>query len=95
MSESDLKSVEVKVFGIVQGVGFRYSTLSVARRLGVSGYVMNLSDGSVKVVAEGDASAIEKLISWLKHGPPGAYVRNISVKNLPYRGLYRSFNIEF
>ena len=92
---SNLKAVEVKVFGIVQGVGFRYSTLSVARRLGVSGYVMNLSDGSVKVVVEGDSEAVDKLIAWLRHGPPGAYVRNISIKNLPYTGVYRSFNIEF
>ncbi len=92
---ANLKAVEVKIFGVVQGVGFRYSTLSVARRLGVKGYVMNLSDGSVKVVAEGETDMIDKLISWLRHGPPGAYVRNLSVKTLPYRGIYRSFNIEF
>ena len=92
---SNLKAVEVKVFGIVQGVGFRYSTLSVAKRLGVTGYVMNLSDGSVKVVVEGDSGAVDKLIAWLRHGPPGAYVRDISIKNLPYTGVYRSFNIEF
>ncbi len=92
---SELKAIEAMVFGVVQGVGFRYSTLSVANRLGIKGYVMNMIDGSVKVVAEGEGKDINRLLSWLKKGPPGAYVREVRVKNIPYSGLYRGFSIEY
>ena len=48
--------------GRVQGVGFRYTTASLARNHPVTGYVRNLPDGSVELVAEGDAGAIQKLL---------------------------------
>lgn len=54
------------VYGRVQGVGFRYTTQHEAQRLGVSGYAKNMDDGSVEVVACGDAAQVEKLIKWLK-----------------------------
>lgn len=54
------------VYGRVQGVGFRYSTQHEAQRLGLTGYAKNMDDGSVEVVACGDAAQVEKLIKWLK-----------------------------
>ncbi len=92
---SEKKAVQVKVYGIVQGVGFRFSTVSQARRLGLTGYVRNVSDGSVEVVAEGKQEALDKLVKWLEKGPPGAIVRKVDVRVIPYRGFFRSFNIEF
>ncbi|QNQ19852.1 acylphosphatase [Kosakonia sp. SMBL-WEM22] len=58
------------VHGSVQGVGFRYTTQHEARRLGLSGYARNLDDGSVEVVACGEAENVNKLIEWLKAGGP-------------------------
>lgn len=58
------------VFGQVQGVGFRYSTQREAIQLGVTGYACNLDDGSVEVLACGEANQVEKLIAWLKAGGP-------------------------
>lgn len=58
------------VYGMVQGVGFRYNTQREARRLGVSGYARNLEDGSVEVVASGDKAQVDALITWLKEGGP-------------------------
>ena len=58
------------VHGVVQGVGFRYTTQHEAQRLGLTGYARNLEDGSVEVVACGDAENVEKLIEWLKSGGP-------------------------
>lgn len=58
------------VYGRVQGVGFRYSTQHEAQRLGLTGYAKNMDDGSVEVVACGDAAQVEKLIKWLKEGGP-------------------------
>lgn len=58
------------VHGLVQGVGFRYSTQREALRLGLTGYARNLDDGSVEVLACGDAAQVERLIAWLKAGGP-------------------------
>ncbi|WP_034913917.1 MULTISPECIES: acylphosphatase [Erwinia] len=58
------------VHGLVQGVGFRYSTQHEAKSLGVKGYAKNLDDGSVEVLACGEAEQVEALIAWLKAGGP-------------------------
>ncbi|SLY35377.1 acylphosphatase [Klebsiella quasivariicola] len=58
------------VYGSVQGVGFRYSTQREALQLGLTGYVRNLDDGGVEVLACGEAAQVEKLIAWLKAGGP-------------------------
>ncbi|WHQ74306.1 acylphosphatase [Pantoea sp. Lij88] len=58
------------VHGRVQGVGFRYSTQAEARTLGVMGYAKNLEDGSVEVLAWGEAEQVDALIAWLKAGGP-------------------------
>ncbi|TYL43426.1 acylphosphatase [Dickeya sp. ws52] len=63
-------SVIAWVYGMVQGVGFRYHTQLQARQLGVWGYVRNCDDGSVEVVASGDHQAVEQLMAWLKQGGP-------------------------
>jgi len=58
------------VHGLVQGVGFRYSTQREALKLGLTGYARNMDDGSVEVLACGDAPQVEKLVAWLKAGGP-------------------------
>jgi acylphosphatase len=65
------------VFGKVQGVFFRDSTRTVARRLAIRGVARNLADGSVEVVAQGTAGAIDELRGWLQHGPPQARVDEV------------------
>jgi acylphosphatase len=62
------------VFGRVQGVYFRHSTRIEAKRLAIRGSARNLPDGSVEVVAQGKAAAIEELRAWLRHGPRDARV---------------------
>ncbi|MCS2163169.1 acylphosphatase [Scandinavium sp. H11S7] len=58
------------VHGMVQGVGFRYSTQREALKLGLTGYARNLDDGSVEVLACGEADKVEQLVAWLKAGGP-------------------------
>ena len=69
------------ISGRVQGVGFRYFAEAAAAREGVAGWVRNLPDGRVEVVAEGDADAIERFERALRHGPPGARVDRVDVDN--------------
>ena len=66
------------VHGRVQGVGFRWWTRSRALELGLVGYAANLSDGRVKVVAEGPRDACEKLLAALRSGSSPGYVRQVT-----------------
>ncbi|MFH8134046.1 acylphosphatase [Pantoea osteomyelitidis] len=64
--------MKVWVHGSVQGVGFRYSTQSQAKTLGLQGYARNLHDGSVEVLACGEQDQVDALIAWLKAGGPSS-----------------------
>jgi acylphosphatase len=65
----------------VQGVFFRHSTRIEAERLGVDGMASNLADGSVEVIAHGDAAALDALHDWLKRGPSQARVDAVREPN--------------
>lgn len=79
--------VRFLVTGHVQGVSYRASTRAEALRLGITGHARNLRDGSVEVIACGDTAAIERLESWLHHGPPGARVDAVTREDLAEQGL--------
>ena len=83
------------VTGRVQGVGFRYSAVREARSLGITGTVANRYDGAVEVVAEGERAHLERFLGWLRRGPPGAHVRDVSVIWGPATGSYSAFDVEF
>ena len=70
------------VAGRVQGVFFRASTQREAQQLGLSGYARNLADGSVEVLACGEASAVDKLREWLWLGPPAANVTSVECRQV-------------
>lgn len=72
-----MKEMHVRVSGVVQGVGFRWFVRERARRLGLSGWVRNLPDGSVEVLAAGEAGQLELLRRELLHGPNGAIVSGV------------------
>ena len=65
------------ISGRVQGVFFRASTRAEARRLGLTGFAVNLDDGRVEVLAVGDEAKLDALAVWLKRGPPAARVDSI------------------
>ena len=69
----------VRLFGRVQGVGFRYSAVDEARRRRLSGWVRNLDSGGVEAVFQGPRAAVEDVVHWCNEGPDGAYVREVRV----------------
>jgi acylphosphatase len=69
----------VVVSGRVQGVFFRDSCRSQAQRLGVRGWVRNLPDHTVEVVAEGPRDRVDQLLDWCRLGPPRAQVTGLVV----------------
>lgn len=77
-----MNTVNIRVFGIVQGVFFRRSTKDMADELGVSGWVRNEHDGSVEIMATGEKEVLEKFIEWCKGGPPMAKVEKVEVERL-------------
>ncbi len=83
------------VSGRVQGVNFRYYTQLTAHRLGARGWVRNLDDGSVEVVAEGTAAQLDKLLAFLRKGPPSARVIDVSVQWYPASGHFEDFQIRY
>ncbi|MFW5815708.1 MAG: acylphosphatase [Wenzhouxiangella sp.] len=66
-----------RISGRVQGVFFRASTRREAERLGLSGYAVNRSDGTVEVAARGEGDDLDRLAAWLDKGPPGARVDQV------------------
>ncbi len=75
-----LKRLDARVFGFVQGVGFRYFVRKNALKLELSGYAKNLADGSVEVVAEGEEKNILKLVDLLKRGNVYSTVESVDYK---------------
>src|SRR6476469_1176860 len=69
--------VHVFVSGVVQGVGYRYSTRNQAKYFGLGGWVRNLPDGRVEAVFEGSKKAVEGMISWCRRGPKIATVSEV------------------
>ncbi len=83
------------VSGVVQGVYFRSATESAAEQLGLTGWVKNLANGSVEVVAEGPRPALPELLAFLRQGPPGARVTNVRVDWSAATGDFRLFEVRW
>ena len=88
------KQVHCVVRGRVQGVFFRASAQREAKRLGVTGWVRNLSDGSVEIVAEGEDERVRELLQWAQHGPSAARVDRVDTRWRSYTGEFADFRIE-
>jgi acylphosphatase len=71
------------VSGRVQGVFYRAGAQDVARRLGLTGWVCNLSDGRVELVACGEETKLKELETWLRRGPPHARVERVEAGDVP------------
>jgi len=85
----------VRVFGRVQGVLFRHYTVAMAKKLGISGYVRNLDDGSVEAVYEGEKEAVGEMIEWSKKGPPHAQVTSFRFTWEEPTDEFADFTVEY
>ena len=81
------------VHGHVQGVSFRYNTLVKANELKLTGWVRNLPDGSVEVLAEGGEPAVLGFLDYLRRGPGGARVTNVETDWTEAKGDLQGFEI--
>jgi acylphosphatase len=83
------------VHGRVQGVSFRYYTQRRAQELGLAGFVRNLWDRTVEVVAEGPRPVLEELLSFLKVGPRAAIVSHVDVQWLVPTNEFDRFEVRY
>jgi acylphosphatase len=81
------------VSGQVQGVGYRYFAVRVARELGLKGWVRNLSDGRVEAYAAGPAHLLEDFEAQLRKGPMSCEVRSVEVEDSSHDGRIEGFDI--
>lgn len=92
MVENSSVHYRIQVTGKVQGVWYRKNTVEQALRLGLTGTVTNLPDGSVLIHAVGERSAMEAFLDWCAKGPAQARVDGMAVEDLPVRA-YPGFTI--
>jgi acylphosphatase len=90
---SQQSRVHLKIQGRVQGVYFRAAAVNQARRLGLTGWVMNCYDGSVEAVAEGIRAKLEELVRWCHQGPPGAVVKQVHTQWEEASNEFQEFRI--
>lgn len=92
---TQIKGFRAVVRGRVQGVNFRYYTCAKAENLGLVGYVRNLPNGRVEVVAEGRDDSLRRLLSWLHIGPPFARVSQVKVQWRSPESQYQHFEVRY
>lgn len=80
--------------GHVQGVGFRYTARAVARGYRVTGYVRNLPDGRVEIVAEGEAAEVDRFLAAVRDEMAG-YIRHVEQQEGPATGAFASFEVRY
>ena len=73
---------QLRISGLVQGVGFRYSMVEEARLLGLNGWVRNRRDGTVEAMVDGPPEAVTAILAWARRGPPGARVTDVQIADI-------------
>ncbi len=91
--DDPIRRIRLNVDGAVQGVGFRFYISRYAQELGVCGYVRNMPDGSVEVVAEGAQSRLRALAEHAERGPSMSRVTDCDIEWGPASGEFSSFDI--
>lgn len=89
------KAAHIYIYGMVQGVGLRYSVLRKASELLLTGYVRNMSDGSVEVKAEGEEKDVKCLLDYIRTGLRWAQVDDVDVTWHEFRGKYKDFDVRY
>ena len=93
MNPSNQQRLRARVYGRVQGVGFRYYVLNTAVELGLVGWARNRRDESVEVIAEGDLEVLKTLVRALHRGPRSSSVGEVKTDIQEASGEFGSFYI--
>ena len=89
------KRIHIFIIGRVQGVFFRQSTRVMAIKNNVTGWVKNLNDGRVEIVAEGETQNIDNLIIWCKTGPANSRVDEFELSEENFTSEFENFEVRY
>ena len=89
--EPSLETVKVLITGKVQGVSYRHSTVRMAHQLKLRGWVQNLQDGSVEAMLQGEPDQIDRMLAWMRSGPPAARVQEVISETLDSEKRFEGF----
>ena len=89
----DKETNKIVVQGRVQGVAFRYCARNEAKKLSISGYARNMPNGTVELVAQGEADNVALFFDWCKHGPSAARVDSYLKETVTSPKDYQGFDI--
>jgi len=93
-AEDDIRQcLRIRITGRVQGVCFRYYAKMEADRLGITGNIRNMPDGSVETLICGNAEQLDGMKKWLAHGPEMAHVNNLQTNETTLENLPGDFRI--
>jgi acylphosphatase len=90
-----MQRIHAVVKGKVQGVYFRAHTKKLADELNIKGWVKNLENGGVEVVAEGEEDQIKQMVQFLHKGSPESRVDSVEIKNEKPVGVFKDFSIRY
>ena len=90
-----MQRIHLIVTGRVQGVYFRHNTNKIANKLNLKGFVRNLPDGTVEVIAEGEENKLKELTKFCRTGPPNANVEDIKIIEEEPKNEFKEFSIKF
>lgn len=94
MASNNTVTKNLRIYGRVQGVSYRYWTQTTALGLGLSGWVRNRSDSSVEAMVHGDEDTVQKLITACNDGPPMAEVEKINIADASGDEWFDGFEIK-
>ena len=89
------KKLFLKIFGDVQGVGFRYYASGVAQNLGLTGWMKNAGEKTVEGEIEGEEKSLEEFLEWAKKGPRWARVEKVEARWEEFKDEFGDFKIKF
>ncbi|KKB64673.1 acylphosphatase [Robbsia andropogonis] len=81
--DMDIETYAIRVSGRVQGVGYRAAAVRRAHLIGVRGWVRNVADGTVEGVIQGSVDQVDRMLEWLRLGPPMARVETVDSERIP------------
>lgn len=89
-----VKRVDLRITGHVQGVLFRHGAREKAQEFGITGWVRNEPDDSVRIMAQGPEDTLQKFIEWCRKGTEWARVEDVEIKWGEATGEFRGFEIQ-